>query len=120
MDIIRFCAWGYAALLGFVILTGYIPAFIYEKSRTEWSHPIGASHPALAHLVIDETPIGTWAELEGPTDWIDRTLSVLEIDPATCITDSYGKMFLDWKARTGSPAEHLTFAEIAHQSLVSR
>ena len=28
MDIIRFCAWGYAALLGFVILTGYIPAFI--------------------------------------------------------------------------------------------
>jgi adenylate cyclase class 2 len=45
---------------------------------------------------------------------------VLEIDPATCITDSYGKMFLDWKARTGSPAEHLTFAEIAHQSLVSR
>ena len=22
------CAWGYAALLGFVILTGYIPAFI--------------------------------------------------------------------------------------------
>ena len=28
MDIIRICAWGYAALLGFVILTGYIPAFI--------------------------------------------------------------------------------------------
>ena len=25
MDIIRLCAWGYAALLGFVILTGYIP-----------------------------------------------------------------------------------------------
>ena len=28
MDIIRLCAWGYAALLGFVILTGYVPAFI--------------------------------------------------------------------------------------------
>ena len=28
MDIVRLCAWGYAALLGFVILTGYIPAFI--------------------------------------------------------------------------------------------
>jgi len=26
MDIIRLCAFGYAALLGFVILTGYIPA----------------------------------------------------------------------------------------------
>ena len=31
MDIIRFCAWGYAALLGFVILTGYIPAFIDQN-----------------------------------------------------------------------------------------
>ena len=28
MDIIRLCAWGYAALLGLVILSGYIPAFI--------------------------------------------------------------------------------------------
>ena len=28
MDIIRSCAWGYAGLLGFVILTGYVPAFI--------------------------------------------------------------------------------------------
>ena len=28
MDTIRLCAWGYAALLGFVILTGYVPAFI--------------------------------------------------------------------------------------------
>ena len=107
-----------AAIAAIFEQLGYIPAFIYEKYRTEWSHPIDPNPPALAHLVIDETPIGTWAELEGPTDWIDRTLSALEIDPATCITDSYGKMFLDWKARTGSPAENLTFAEIAHQSLV--
>jgi hypothetical protein len=28
---IRLCAWGYAALLGFVILTGYIPAFIDQN-----------------------------------------------------------------------------------------
>lgn len=31
MDIIRLCAFGYAALLGFVILTGYIPAFIDQN-----------------------------------------------------------------------------------------
>jgi hypothetical protein len=31
MDIIRLCAWGYAALLGFVILTGYVPAFIDQN-----------------------------------------------------------------------------------------
>jgi adenylate cyclase, class 2 len=91
---------------------GYLPAFIYEKYRTEWSHSADPSTEITAHLVIDETPIGTYAELEGPTAWIDQTLAALNIDPATCLTDSYGKLFLDWKQRNGSPAENLTFAEI--------
>jgi adenylate cyclase, class 2 len=91
---------------------GYTPAFIYEKYRTEWSHPISPDSATMAHLVIDETPIGNYAELEGPTAWIDETLAALNIDPASCLTDSYGKLFLDWKQRTGSPAEHLTFASI--------
>lgn len=87
---------------------GYAPAFIYEKFRTEWSHA-----GQTAHLVIDETPIGNYVELEGPTDWIDRTIARLDIDPSTCLTDSYGKLFLEWKQRTGSSAEHLTFAAIS-------
>jgi adenylate cyclase class 2 len=95
---------------------GYLPSFTYEKYRTEWSYPDNLP----AHLVIDETPIGNYAELEGPTDWIDRTLAELNIDPSTCLTDSYGKLFLDWKQRTGSPADNLTFAEIATPILTSR
>jgi adenylate cyclase class 2 len=87
---------------------GYQPVFTYEKYRTEWAD---ASAPS-GHVVIDETPIGTYAEIEGPTDWIDQTLSALRIDPATCITDSYGTLFLNWKQRTGSPADNLTFTEI--------
>jgi adenylate cyclase, class 2 len=91
---------------------GYQPAFVYEKYRTEYSifDPVTNTTP---HLVLDETPIGTYAELEGPTDWIDRTVNLLGIDSATCLTDSYGKLFLDWKQRTGSPADHLTFADVA-------
>jgi adenylate cyclase class 2 len=99
---------------------GYLPAFIYEKYRTEWSHSANPSAEITAHLVIDETPIGTYAELEGPTAWIDQTLAALDIDPATCLTDSYGKLFLDWKQRTASPAEHLTFAEITSSVLSLR
>lgn len=107
---------------------GYAPVFRYEKFRTEWSQitptiegPLfsDARHPAevapLAahcHLVIDETPIGDYAELEGPPAWIDETLAKLGIDPASCLTDSYGRLFLAWKERTGSPAENLTFDEI--------
>ncbi len=81
---------------------GYRGVFRYEKFRTEWSSGIG-------HLVVDETAIGTWGELEGPTAWIDSMLAMLGIDPADCTTDSYGKLFLAWKQRTGSPADHLAF-----------
>jgi adenylate cyclase class 2 len=98
---------------------GYRPAFIYDKYRTEFSI-LDAATNSTPHLVLDETPIGTYAELEGPTDWIDRTLTQLDVDPTTCITDSYGKLFLDWKQRTGSPAEHLTFADVASPVLAPR
>ena len=93
---------------------GFGSAFRYEKFRTEYSHPEAPG----AHLVLDETPIGTFAELEGPTDWIDRTLAALGVSPADCLTESYGKLFLAWKARTGSPAENLAFDEIAAPVLV--
>jgi adenylate cyclase class 2 len=107
---------------------GYAPVFRYEKFRTEWSQtgpdldcPPFADAAIAAdiampipsrQLVLDETPIGDYAEIEGPIPWIDRTLARLGIDPATCLTDSYGRLFLAWKERTGSPAENLTFDEI--------
>lgn len=85
---------------------GYGPVFRYEKFRTEFHDGDGA-------LVLDETPIGDFAELEGTPDWIDQSLERLGIEREWCFTDSYGRMFLDWKARSGSPAENMTFEEIA-------
>ncbi|HVG27761.1 MAG TPA: class IV adenylate cyclase [Acidobacteriaceae bacterium] len=84
---------------------GYTPQFRYEKFRTEWDAGAG-------HLVLDETPIGVWAELEGPPDWIESMRERLGVDPGLCTTLSYGMLFLDWKSRTDSPAEHLTFDAI--------
>jgi adenylate cyclase class 2 len=115
---------------------GYEPVFRYEKFRTQWSHTIPAidgplftnpAHPSQIqilsanpsyHLVLDETPIGDYVELEGPPAWIDDTLARLNVDPATCLTDSYGRLFLDWKERTGSLAEHLTFDQIPAPALL--
>ena len=88
---------------------GYGPVFRYEKYRSEYSDPAQDG----AHMVVDETPIGVFAELEGPTGWIDQTLAALEVSVDDCLTESYGKLFLAWKAETGSPAENLTFGEIA-------
>lgn len=85
---------------------GFGPVFRYEKFRTEWEMTEG-------HLVLDETPIGVWAELEGPPAWIDRMLEKLNIAPELRTTESYGKIFLRWKEETGSLAGNLTFDEIA-------
>ena len=93
------------ALAAVFAALGYTPVFRYEKFREEWADATG-------HLVIDETPIGIWAELEGPPEWIDARLEALGINPGICSTDSYGKLFLRWKNETGSPAEHLTFDEV--------
>jgi len=85
---------------------GYGPVFRYEKFRTEWEMDAG-------HLVLDETPIGVWAELEGAPEWIDAMLERLGVAAELCSTESYGKLFLRWKDESGSPAENLTFDEVA-------
>ena len=84
---------------------GFSPSFRYEKFRREWADGQG-------HVVIDETPIGTVAEIEGPPRWIDRTAKVLGIPQSSYITLSYGAMFDEWKRRTGSPAQEMTFAAV--------
>ena len=85
---------------------GYGPVFRYEKYRTEWDAPEGG------HLVLDETPIGVWAELEGSPEWIDGMLEKLGVDQAQCITDSYGSLFTQWKRERSSDIENLTFHEV--------
>jgi adenylate cyclase, class 2 len=95
-----------SALISVFENLGYQVAFIYEKWRTELADPHG-------HCVIDETPIGTFAELEGPEDWIDRTASRLQLAPDALLTLSYGRLFDRWRAENGSPAQHLTFADCA-------
>jgi adenylate cyclase class 2 len=94
---------------------GLEPAFRYEKYRREYSHPSASA----GHVVVDETPIGIYAELEGPPGWIDQTLVALGVDPSTCLTESYGRLFTAWKKRTGSEAENLTFDEVGKRELVA-
>src|SRR5262245_8801686 len=84
---------------------GFKPAFSYEKFRSEWSDGQG-------HLLIDETPIGSFGEIEGPGEWIDVIARRLEISPAHYITDSYAVLFLKWKRRTRSKAKNMCFDEV--------
>jgi len=83
---------------------GYATSFVYEKFRSEWSDGQG-------EVVVDKTPIGVVAEIEGAPRWIDRTARALDVEPRDYITKSYGELFLEWKKATGSPANNMTFRE---------
>jgi adenylate cyclase class 2 len=89
---------------------GLTPAFRYEKWRTEWSDGQG-------HCVLDETPIGTFAELEGPPAWIDRIAATLGVAPGQYITLSYGRLFDLWREQHASSAQDLTFAAVAESNV---
>ena len=90
-------------------ILGFTPTFRYEKYRAEWSDGTG-------HVVVDETPIGNFGEIEGPSRWIDRTARVLGIRRADYITETYAPMFFAWKRRTKSAATEMTFRALGNKS----
>lgn len=95
-----------AALAEIFRSLGLVEAFCYEKWRSEWSDGEG-------HCVVDETPIGNFAELEGTPEWIDRVAARVGVKPSEYMTLSYGRLFDQWRAEHKSAAQHLTFEAIA-------
>ncbi|HZW93103.1 MAG TPA: class IV adenylate cyclase [Candidatus Eremiobacteraceae bacterium] len=81
---------------------GYAPSFRYEKFRAEWTDRKG-------QVVVDETPIGNFCEIEGEPRWIDATAKKLRVNAADYIMQNYAGLFLEWKARTRSAAKEMTF-----------
>lgn len=94
------------ALADIFLSLGLVASFHYEKWRSEWTDDEG-------HCVIDETPIGDYAELEGSPEWIDRTAARIGVDPAAYLTLSYGRLFEQWRAEHHSSANDLTFDAVA-------
>ncbi|PYX58459.1 MAG: adenylate cyclase [Acidobacteria bacterium] len=81
---------------------GYSPSFRYEKFRQEWTDSEG-------EVVVDETPIGNFCEIEGSSRWIDATAKKLGVNHADYITKNYATLFAEWKRGTRSRAQEMTF-----------
>jgi adenylate cyclase class 2 len=81
---------------------GYAPSFRYEKFRAEWTDEKG-------QVVVDETPIGNFCEIEGAPRWIDLTAKKLGVSEEDYITNNYAGLFAEWKDRTKSNAAEMTF-----------
>src|SRR5258708_345552 len=76
---------------------GFQPSFRYEKFRSEWTDGQG-------HVVLDETPIGMFGEIEGPGRWIDAVAKNLAITPSPYVTNSYTDLFHHGMHQTGPQA----------------
>ena len=80
---------------------GLVAAFRYEKWRTEWTDGEG-------HCVVDETPIGTFLELEGAPSAINRAAKLLGYTRADYITKTYGALYMaGWRLPGHKPADML-------------
>jgi adenylate cyclase class 2 len=88
---------------------GFAPTFRYEKIRAEWSDGRG-------HVVVDETPVGNFGEIEGASRWIDRTAQALQIARSDYLTKTYSELFLEWKKQTRSRANEMTFMAIQNKA----
>jgi len=92
---------------------GYAPSFRYEKFRAEWTDGKG-------HVVVDETPIGNFCEIEGPPRWIDATAKKLGVSHPDYIMTNYASLFSRWKEETNSRAEEMTFKGVRGRKGVRR
>jgi adenylate cyclase class 2 len=94
-----------AAMSGILSRLGYRPVFRYEKYRTEFGQPRRAGV-----VMLDETPVGIFLELEGTPSWIDRTARKLGFEEEAYITASYARLYLEWCAAHRRKPANMTFA----------
>jgi adenylate cyclase class 2 len=73
--------------------TGFRPVFRYQKYRESYSWRD-------LEIVVDETPIGAYLELEGPPATIHAAAHALGSRPEDYIVDSYAGLFFS-SGRTG-------------------
>jgi adenylate cyclase class 2 len=76
--------------------------FRYEKYREEFA----AEDVVIA---IDETPVGTFVEIEGGEEHIHRTAAALGKTPDDYITDSYRMLFLAYCREQGLTVTDMLF-----------
>jgi len=86
-------------------LLGYRPSFRCQKYREEY-----ASDGAV--VTVDETPIGTFVEIEGDVAAIDRIATALGRSRADYQVDSYARLFQLWCQARGIDDWQMVFENL--------
>jgi adenylate cyclase, class 2 len=84
--------------------------FRYEKYRTTYQLPAAKSWARGLLIELDETPIGTFVELEGPPHAIDRAAAELGYTKSNYILTNYLALYAEDCRRKGLQPQNMLFA----------
>jgi adenylate cyclase class 2 len=84
--------------------------FRYEKYRTTFRLPAASSWAKGLLIELDETPIGTFVELEGPPAAIDRAASELGRRRQDYVLKNYLSLYVEECRRLGREPRDMIFA----------
>ena len=73
-------------------LVGFSIFMRYEKEREEWL--LGE-----VSVVLDQTPMGDFVEVEGPPEQLEQTALVLGLDTADAVRGSYLSLWQEYRER---------------------
>jgi adenylate cyclase class 2 len=82
---------------------GYQVVWRYEKFRTAYRRT------GSGKLLLDETPIGDFLELEGEPEWIDQTAKELGYEVSDYVTSTYGALFRQYRNENPAAGADMVF-----------
>src|SRR6266513_2107454 len=83
--------------------------FRYEKYRTTFRLPASKGWAKGLLIELDETPIGTFVELEGPAEAIDRAAEELGFSKHDYVLKNYLRLYMEDCRRKGEEPRHMVF-----------
>jgi len=83
--------------------------FRYEKYRTTFRLPASKAWAKGLLIELDETPIGTFAELEGPAAAIDRAAGELGFSKRDYVLKNYLRLYMEDCRRKGQQPTNMLF-----------
>jgi adenylate cyclase class 2 len=83
--------------------------FRYEKYRTTFRMPDSKAWAKGLLIELDETPIGTFVELEGPAAAIDRAAGELGFSKQDYVLKNYLVLYMEDCRRKGEQPRHMVF-----------
>jgi adenylate cyclase class 2 len=84
--------------------------FRYEKYRTTFRLPASKAWAKGLLIELDETPIGTFVELEGPAAAIDRAAEELGFSKRDYVLKNYLRLYVEECRRKGEEPRHMLFS----------